>query len=536
MNITKALLKVELISFLKFNHLKKDSSNKKVKNEVLLKLSIIGIFVILGIFFSVQIAYELINIGFEKLIFESIIPIVSIVVFFMILYKQFALFRRNDYDMLISLPLKISQIVFSKLFVFLLQSIIISFVLTFPAGIYYGIYSGQGILYYIMLLGTIILVPIIPFIAALLIGTLISYISSSIKNLNSSLLKIIIRVFIVILFGLAIGVYIFYMTKIENYLTEDMILEVINETSSIYSIIGIVNTIIYEMNILNFIVYVIFNVLMFWLSIEITAYFFPKINLKYMQSKSKGNYKVKNLKRSSKLIAITKVEIKRYFSIFIYVMNTMVTNVMALIVSVIIVIISPENIVGMLNIEGITADELTNIIIKFLPIILTVTLTVTNTTSASISIEGKSFWIVETLPMKTKYIYAPKIIVNLLISLPVVLISFIMFLFKFKLSFIEIIILFITPLSTIILMSLIGLVLNIRYPKFEFQTPTEVVKQGTPVLLSMVIGIIVDILLITTLSLFSSLGIIILDIVFVVLSLLIWNRLKGISINLIQNE
>lgn len=536
MNITRALLTLEFKSFFKLNNLKKSNNNKKARNEALTKLSIWGILAICGVIFSFQIAYGLVDIGFEKLIFESITPIVSVLIFFLIIYKQFSLYKRNDYDMLMSLPLKTSQIVFAKLSMYLVQSIILSFIAYIPAGIYYGVYKGEGVLYYIMLLAIIVVVPIIPFVIALIIGTIISYISSAIKTLNNSIVKISIRILLVILFGILIGMYFIYMFNTNGNVSQEIIIKAINGTSSIYSIVGFINIILYKSNIMVFLLYITINIIIFIVSIKLTSIFFTKINLKYMESKSSGNYKIESFKMTSKFIAIMKVELKRYFSTFIYVMNTMVAGVIALVISIIILILSPENIINIIKINGIASTDFVNIVSKFMPVMIGTIFTISTTTSASISIEGKGFWLTETLPIEAKIIYLSKITVNLLISLPFAIISSIILLFKFKLTLLGVITLFLTPVSLILFISIIGLLLNIKYPKFDFQTPTEVVKQGVPVLMSLVIGILVDVLLIVSTIIFSYIGTIIVDTLFITFAVLLWKKVKKIKINSIQNE
>lgn len=524
----KALLKLEFKSTFKLSKLK----DKKSRNKFLLKALIYIVLAILAIMLSVQASIGLIDIGFENLIFEGVTPIALVITFFIILYKQFSLYKRSDYDMLVSLPIKTSQIVLSKLSIFLLQIIIISSVIYIPAGIVYGFYKGVGILYYLMLLVVSILVPMLPFSLALLLGTLISYISSSIKSLSSGM-KIFVRIMIALFFGIIIVIYMLSMANMENTLNQEMIINTINSSAEVFSVVWFINNILYNLDIGIFLVYLIFNILIFLLTLKITSIFFTKINLKYLESKSNDDYKVNNLKMNSKFFALLKVEIKRYFSIFIYVFNTLPIAIMALVCALVVVFLPAESISSILNIPK---SDYTNLIVNFLPLITVGILSLVNTTNASISLEGNTFWINSSIPIEPRLVYLSKIAVNLLISLPISLISTVIFLFKFDIGALGFITLFLTPISVLPLVALVGILLNIKYPKMDFQNPTEVVKQGTPVLLSMIIGIVIDIALIFVLMIFSHLGLIVLDMIFIILTKVLWDFTKKINLNSIIKE
>ncbi len=112
----------------------------------------------------------------------------------------------------------------------------------------------------------------------------------------------------------------------------------------------------------------------------------------------------------------------------------------------------------------------------------------TSITSSSISLEGKSFNITKSLPVKAEKILLSKIIMSNVITLPLMILSDLIFIIRFKLSFVDTSLIlaftFIVPTFTAIL----GLIINLKYPKMNASSDTEVVKQSMSTMLSVFAG------------------------------------------------
>ena len=124
-------------------------------------------------------------------------------------------------------------------------------------------------------------------------------------------------------------------------------------------------------------------------------------------------------------------------------------------------------------------------------------LCLTSITSSSISLEGKYFNILKSLPVSFKDIILGKLVNSLNIIYPFVLISDLFIIVHFKLSLINIIDILLVSIFIPILIGLVGLLINLKYPKMHFKNETEVVKQSMSVVISVYLGMGIAIALIS---------------------------------------
>ena len=112
----------------------------------------------------------------------------------------------------------------------------------------------------------------------------------------------------------------------------------------------------------------------------------------------------------------------------------------------------------------------------------------TSITSSSISLEGKTINITKTLPISYKTILNSKILYCFIIELPFFLISELIFVFKFGMSLIYFIQIIALTFILIFISAVIGLLVNLKYPKLNASNDTEVVKQSMSSTISVFIG------------------------------------------------
>ena len=112
----------------------------------------------------------------------------------------------------------------------------------------------------------------------------------------------------------------------------------------------------------------------------------------------------------------------------------------------------------------------------------------TSISSSSISLEGKTMNITKSLPIHEKTILNSKILTCFMIELPFILFSNIIFFIKFIPSIFYILLIVILSILTVFLTAIIGLIINLKYPKMNATNDTEVVKQSMSSMISCFIG------------------------------------------------
>ena len=130
-----------------------------------------------------------------------------------------------------------------------------------------------------------------------------------------------------------------------------------------------------------------------------------------------------------------------------------------------------------------------------IPYMLALVFCMMTLTASSVSIEGRNWWIVRTMPLSAKDILGAKILFNLIFVAPFYALMEIILLFTVSAGPLERIWLIVVPGLAILYSVLLGMVCNLKFPKFNWENETEVVKQGAATGLSM-LGILPMILFI----------------------------------------
>ena len=114
----------------------------------------------------------------------------------------------------------------------------------------------------------------------------------------------------------------------------------------------------------------------------------------------------------------------------------------------------------------------------------------TSITNSVISLEGKNINILKSIPINTKTILMSKVYAALLITTIPIIIGDIILFIRFRLSIIEMLLLLVLSILIPLVSHFIGLIMNLKYPKLDFENSSEVVKQSTSSFLSVLIGML----------------------------------------------
>lgn len=479
MNKILVLLKTSYINKLKINQLTKSSKGDKLKilgmGVVILWAAIVLLVSAVGGF--ALMAEELNKLDLlDTLLYQSYLMAFAIVFFTTIYKSQGTLFTMKDFDMLMSLPLKKSQILASKILDMVITNIFFMGLFIVPISIVYYNYSDVSPIFFVNLIILLLFIPLIPIVISSLLGLVVAFISSKMrsKSLVMILGSLILTLGILVIPSFA-GDYINNLaansTKISDVLGKVL-------PQSVWFVEGVTGE-----NYLSMIIFIAVSLIIFGVFLVLFSRTFASINMKLGETYQKNNYKMKSLKTSSPVMALTKKEFKRYLSSPIYVMNTAIMPVLSTIM-VIALMFFGEDIISQMVGTNIDSSMISNIVI----LALTLLSAFQTTTASSISLEGKNFWILKSSPIKFRDIVISKSLVNITVLVPLNIINAILLSFILKFSIVQTIIIILIPNLVVVLMSFIGLIVNLYLPRFDFTTDTQVVKQSASVLVVMLLG------------------------------------------------
>lgn len=473
----------------------KASKNATPSKKLLfpLMLSLILMFSIGTFFYMFAFEFSKFNLTYIMLTLALIIPVILTLIGGM--YKsQGILFESKDNDLLFSLPIKKSRIIMVRLIKLYVFQFIYDLLFILPAYVIYAFFENPSINFYVVSAIMALLLPIIPMIVSCFIGFLIKNVSSKFKS------KKFVQTVLTMIILVGVMLLSFNMNNLIGKIIENA--NSVNDViSKIYYPIGLYINLINEFNIIEMIKLILINVIPLALFVAIVAkYYFSIISKSVEKTSAKNKCKVKGVlyRQRKPLAALTLKELKRFFSTPVYMLNTLFGLVIVLIATIGMCV----NLEATLNIitegEGFGIDiaTITELMPKIFFGLIIFASCLTSITSSSISLEGKSFSTTKSLPVKSENILLGKIISSNLICIPMMLLCDIIFLAVYKPSLIDTISILLMSVIMPTFTAIIGLIINLKYPKMNATSDTEVVKQSMSSALAVLGGMVISVVLI----------------------------------------
>lgn len=475
------LLNTNIINEFKLNNIK--NADKKEKNKMLgmftLILFSIGIFAYFIFYMCFLVSDILIKVNqMELLLVMGFLGSMLFTLFTSVYKAPSYLFNAKDFDMLASLPIKESTVLSSKILMLLFTNYLYSLGFMLIPAIVYFIKVDLSIVYFIYLAILMLTMPLIPIVFSCIISFSIGSVSSKFKYKNAIL---------IIGSVLLLVAYMVFVTKIQ-YVGMEILKNsksIIDGITKIYLPTFYFIDALKNSNLLSLIIFVLISLIPFVLFVILFSKKFKNINARMNESYKEKDYKVKELKDSSQIVALMKKEISRYFSSYIYVLNTSIGMILLALMTVgtLVFGIDKVNMMLELNIDMNMLKPQIIMVVLFMIIM-------TCTTYCSISFEGKNLWILKSSPIKELDIFKAKIYMNLLLNIPISVICFLLlgFKLKFDISFIATMTLTIIAMS--ILVSLSGLLANLHFPNLDWKNEVAVVKRNIGIMIVLFGGMV----------------------------------------------
>lgn len=481
MNSLYKITKVGLFNSIGINKLFKSRSGEDPNKGLLVTIGVcIGILLvaIIPFIYATAMADVLTELNLLDLLLISAIMMSTMITFFTSIYKaQGVLFSAKDYEMLVSLPIKQSVILASKMIQLLILNYLFAALILIPTSIVYFSRVNLSPLFFAYLIIVFIFAPLIPIVLASIIAFILSYISSKMKYKNMFLTLGSFAVVILIM-GVSMN-----MQNIGEFVT-------VNSESIIEGVEKIYPPAIYFTNalatldIVSLLKFIVVSVVPFVIFLFIFSKFYKNINSKLGESFKSSNYKLTTLKTASPIKALIRKEIKGYFSCPTYVLNTLVGMVIITITSIASLFFGRDIIAKLLDIPE-AKDMIPLLMIGG----LTLCVCMSCTTNSSISLEGKKLWILKSSPIDVIDIFKGKIAVNLLILIPIILLNSIILLISLKMNLSNFIWMIIIPSLYGFAISIGGILINLYFPKLDWVTEISVVKQSISVIITILLGL-----------------------------------------------
>ena len=477
--------------------------------------------------YAVMFAYELAPLNLTHVVLTMYILFTVVITLIEGIYKtQGILFDAKDSDLLFSLPIKKSTIFFVRIFKLLVFQYLYNLLFMLPAFAVYAYFEKPGISFYLISIIMTLLIPIIPTIISALLGSIIKTISVKFKA--QKLIQVLSTIIVFI------GIF-FLSFKLKDIITSVVqnAMSINNTLTNIYYPAKLYIQLIQDFKIQDFLMLLAINIIPTILFIYIASINYFKVisKSKETSSSTKRKKNTQNIKTKSKIQALVSKEIKRYFSSTVYIFNTSFGIILMLVITITLCVNLDGAINAVLEGEniGLTMEQIKSYIPKIYFQIVIYTACMTSITSSSISLEGKSLYILKTIPIEIRKIFKAKIITSNIITMPIMFVSKIIFFIIFRPKIKDIIFILLATIIMPTLTAVIGLLVNLKHPKLNASSDTEVVKQSASSGISVLIGMVLGMVSIVTAVIFYNsidLCYIIELTILTVITIVLWTILK----------
>ena len=453
---------------------------RKVKKAV----GVIFLYIVLALVFLVIfgcLSLTFVSMGLADMVPALLALAASVMIFIFNVFRTGAsMFSMRRFEMEAALPVTSAELVAGKFLSLYVVNLGLTAVITVPGLIICGLAAPVSALYIVFSIIGVLLLPLIPLSLAVAVSTGIYAVAARLRfrKIIGTVLGLLLMV------GLFIVMFSFNMSASSadrSGALDGMAVLIADNFEAVtawYIPGGFLSSGIHG-DLISMLLYIL-------LSCAVAAAVFALVSWKYrnicqaLEAKdARKEYVMTSQKNSSVGRSLFKRDFKRYISSTTYVTNTLFGDILMVIMSCIAVF-------GSSNLFGEEGGF--RILFVLLPLALSLAAGMSSTTPSSLSMEGKSWWILQTLPVTPKDIFKSKIRLNLVIALPFYLISVLIIAIGKQPNIAELAALILLPAAYIFFISVFGMNMAIKHSNFSWSSETEAVKQGLSIMYSVLIS------------------------------------------------
>jgi len=403
----------------------------------------------------------------------SMLTLSSVLTLFLTFFEiNGLLFSLKDYDLVMSLPVSPRAVILSRVAVIYVMDFLFSFIAIVPAIFIYGAYTKAPLPVYFIQFTGVFLAPLIPIAISAGIGAIIMAISARFKYINIAA---------IIMSMAALTLITVFSININNQMPQEF-LDIIAVTDAAvtkaYPPAYFYRVAVTSGSWAYLLIFAGMSLAAMALFVFLLGKFYLRINSAVSSRKQGAKYSL-GKKTGTPFTALYKKELRRLFSCPVYALNACFGMVFLIALSVISLFV---------DITG-TLSEIGALDVKYiLPFVMAFFPGMSITTASSISLEGKSRWLMCGAPVDQETVYKSKIAVNLTVCLPLLVISGILLSISFKAGFLGALFMVALPAAYSVFSAVTGLFINLKFPKYDWTSEFHVVKNSAAVLFSLLMG------------------------------------------------
>lgn len=467
----KALLRVQFASL--WASLTRNTTGKKKKSAgkavlvAILFVYILGCFVVMfgGMFYALAEPLSMLGLGW---FYFALAGIVAAALCFIgsVFMAQQQLFNARDNELLLAMPMPASRILGSRMAALLLVNYAFELLVFIPAGVVWCVklpVTAMGVVCFVLVC---LLLPFLILSFTCLFAWVLALISARMRY----------KTLITLVLSLAfLGAYMYAAMNLQNYLAALL--------QSSAQLAGSVEAYAYPAyalgkavaggDLLSLLGFAACCIVPFAVVCTLLSRFFSSVTTKRASVRIK--YRRTQLKAAGALRALLGKELRRFASNSMIILNSALGSIFLVIMGVAALIYREDllQVLGLMPGEGMLAG-MAVLALSFMGAMDYIS-------AAAVSLEGKSLWIPKTIPVPVRTILMAKVLLNVVIALPATLVASVCVAIALPMTALERVLVVLLPAVVAVFISLYGVVINLRFPKFDYINEVNVVKNSLSV-------------------------------------------------------
>lgn len=462
------LTKLQLFSLFginKIRHQKAGEEKKKGQRSLLLLFVMAFALLYMSVTYSMMLAVALAPLGKLSLMLGLMSMAASaLTLVFSMFEAKSILFTFADYDMIMSWPVSPRAVVASRVANMYLTNTVYGLLLLLPAGVIYAMYVAPPLWYYPVLLLGLLLLPCVPTLLGALLGTVMTVLTARMKKASvwNTVGQFVLMIALMgVIMWLNMG-----MASIGEELALSLGAAVVWYPPALWMQQAVTGSILSLLWLLLVSIAAVVCMVLFFSRV------FEGVHRLVSDLPRGKAFAMGQLRVSRRVGALYRQEWKRYMSHSLYVTNTAFGYVMMLALGVAAVAVRNETF------RTVLADPSIRRILIAVPLMVGMIAAMSATTGSAISMEGKQFWIVRTMPISARDLFIGKILVSMTLAVPSILLTGTLLGIGLEMEPAMWPWLYVTPLVSALFSAVFGLSVNLALPKLDWTNETEVVKQS----------------------------------------------------------
>ena len=418
--------------------------------------------------------------------------VISAIAFvFTVLKTNGYLFHFKEYDMLMSLPFETRTVAGCKFLYMYCKSLPWYMSIAIAMMVGYGVYARPPVIVYLIWIILSVLLPVIPMLIAAFLGFLIARVSSGFRKTN--LIQTVFT-FAIVIFSFSLRFILedlFRNNKVEATLQTTS--QITGQAAVFYPPARWFADAVIKLDILSFLILAGGSILLFTVVFLIVGKSYRNINSALKSHAAAKNYRMTRQKKKKVVWSIAYKEFKRLTGSTVYMVNGAVGMVLAPLLGIVTLVVGFDRILTL-----VVHDAPLNAYMMqpAIPFIIYFFIGMMATTVCSPSLEGKNYWILQSLPIEKKTIYQGKMLFNMLLAVPSMAFSTLCLCISARVSVPETILFLLLGLALCSFSTAWGCVCGVRHMRLDWENEVEVIKQGSAVLIYMLPNMIVVMVLV----------------------------------------